>query len=283
MTLNLLFALGAASLLSAAPVRADITPPAAQVTAVSVLPSPGHAEIVIALQGAAEVRDFMLREPDRLVIDVVGATLKPGTVYDGIRRGGITDIRFSQFRPDVVRIVIYLDGAQEYQLDKADGAVRVRFGADQSFLAWSSAAPADMQPPRAPLAQRPPEVTPPAEVIPASVAAAPAPRITVTWDRASIADVVAGFAAFSGRTIIMGKDVKGEVTAEIKNQPWPQAFQAILATQGLSAPEMSRRDHPGGRPGHAGGARLPRAAGNQPRPGSTTPRPARSPRRSRAS
>ena len=65
------------------------------------------------------------------------------------------------------------------------------------------------------------------------------PRITVTWDRASIADVVAGFASFSGRTIILGKDVKGEVTAEIKNQPWPQAFQAILATQGLSAQEMS--------------------------------------------
>jgi type IV pilus assembly protein PilQ len=51
--------------------------------------------------------------------------------------------------------------------------------------------------------------------------------------------VVAGFAAFSGRTIILGKDVKGEVNAEIKNQPWPQAFQAILATQGLSAQEMA--------------------------------------------
>jgi type IV pilus assembly protein PilQ len=65
------------------------------------------------------------------------------------------------------------------------------------------------------------------------------PRITVTWDRASIADVVAGFAAFSGRTIILGKDVKGEVTAEVKNQPWPMAFQAVLASQGLSAQEMS--------------------------------------------
>jgi type IV pilus assembly protein PilQ len=64
------------------------------------------------------------------------------------------------------------------------------------------------------------------------------PRITVTWDRASVADVVAGFAAFSGRTIILGKDIKGEVTAEIKNQPWDMAFQAILATQGLSATEM---------------------------------------------
>jgi type IV pilus assembly protein PilQ len=60
----------------------------------------------------------------------------------------------------------------------------------------------------------------------------------VVWDRANIADVVSGFAAFSGRTIILGKDIKGEVTAEVKNQPWPQAFQAILASQGLSAQEM---------------------------------------------
>jgi type IV pilus assembly protein PilQ len=60
----------------------------------------------------------------------------------------------------------------------------------------------------------------------------------VTWDRASIADVVAGFAAFSGRTIILGKDIKGEVTAEIKNQPWTEAFAAVLATQGLQAIEL---------------------------------------------
>src|SRR5690606_41222045 len=60
------------------------------------------------------------------------------------------------------------------------------------------------------------------------------PRITVSWDRASIADVVTGFAAFSGRNIILGKDIEGEVTAEIRNQPWPEAFAARLAAQGLT-------------------------------------------------
>ncbi|HXI20356.1 MAG TPA: secretin N-terminal domain-containing protein, partial [Gemmatimonadales bacterium] len=64
------------------------------------------------------------------------------------------------------------------------------------------------------------------------------PRITVTWDKANIGDVIAGFAAFSGRTIILGKDVKGEVTAEIKNQPWTEAFAAVLATQGLQAIQL---------------------------------------------
>lgn len=242
MTRKILFALGAASLLVAPSFVAADTPPAAQVTAVSVVPTPGHAEIVIALDGAADVKDFVLRGPDRLVIDVVGATLRTaGAAYDGIQRGGIKDVRYSQFRPDVVRVAIYLDGARDYRLEKGDGSVRVRFGADQSFLAWSSAAPADMDPPvsRSPLAQRAPEVTPPAETPAAvSTAAPPAPRITVTWDKASIADVVAGFAAFSGKTIVLGKDIKGEVTAEIKNQPWTEAFAAVLSTQGLQAIEL---------------------------------------------
>ena len=64
------------------------------------------------------------------------------------------------------------------------------------------------------------------------------PRITVTWDNAKIEDVVAGFAAFSGRSIVLGKGITGNVTAEVKNQPWTQAFQAVLISQGLSATEM---------------------------------------------
>ncbi|HMV33289.1 MAG TPA: secretin N-terminal domain-containing protein, partial [Gemmatimonadales bacterium] len=48
-----------------------------------------------------------------------------------------------------------------------------------------------------------------------------------------------GFAAFSGRTIVLGKGVTGEVTAEIKNQPWTEAFAAVLATQGLQAIELA--------------------------------------------
>lgn len=232
--------LGANALLAEQPFRADDPPAGAEVTAVSVVPTPGHAEIVIALQGAAtEVRDFVLREPDRLVIDVVGATLQAsGSAYDGVARGGIRDIRYSQFRPDVVRVAIYLDGARDYRLEKNAGSVRVRFGSDDSFLAWSSASPADLTPP-ATATRRAPEVEMPAEPVAAAPAAQqPAARITVTWDKANIADVISGFAAFSGRTIVLGKDVKGEVTAEIKNQPWTEAFAAVLATQGLQAIEL---------------------------------------------
>ena len=49
--------------------------------------------------------------------------------------------------------------------------------------------------------------------------------------------MVAGFAELSGRSIVIGKDVTGLVTAEVKNQPWDVAFRAILQAQGLDATE----------------------------------------------
>jgi type IV pilus assembly protein PilQ len=148
-----------------------------------------------------------------------------------------------------VRIVLDLDHDRTYTVHREDGQVRVSFGADESFLAWSSGVPAPVRslPEAAPV-----DAASSVPVVPASlsradrVATAPRtsspqrqePRITVTWDKAEISDVVSGFAALSGRTIVLGKGVTGQVTAEIRDKPWSQAFQAILAAQGLSAQEM---------------------------------------------
>src|SRR3954469_135548 len=215
-------------------------PASGEVTGVSVQPSPGRADVIVNIRGAVEVRDFMLQNPNRLVLDVVGAKLKGNTsgLYDGVKRGGVLNLRYSQFAPNVVRVVMDLDHAMDYHVERVADAIRVSFGTDQSFLAWSSNDPQPGQAgaKSAPRAQ--PEVQFPASRL-IRASAAEEPRITVVWDRANIADVVAGFAAFSGRTIILGKDIKGEVSAEIRNQPWPQAFQAVLAAQGLSAQEMA--------------------------------------------
>nr|MBA3893076.1 AMIN domain-containing protein [Gemmatimonadales bacterium] len=244
-----------ASLAVATPARGE-GPGGGEVTAVSLAPSAGKAEVVIAVRGAVDVRDFVLAAPDRLVLDVVGATLSEAApaLYDGVKRGGVLNLRYSQFRPDVVRIVIELDAPKAYEVDRRGESIRITFGAEQGFKTWSSVQAhaelvADEAPARAIPVGKSPEVKPSLSRATAVSYAREEPRLTVNWDRASIADVVAGFAAFSGRTIIIGKDVKGEVTAEVKNQPWPMAFQAILASQGLSAQEMAggiiRVDAPG--------------------------------------
>jgi type IV pilus assembly protein PilQ len=230
-----------ASLATARPARAD-GPGGGEVTAVSLAPAAGKAEVVIAIRGAVEVKDFLLTSPDRLVLDVVGATLGDNApaVYDGVKRGVVTNLRYSQFRPDVVRIVLDLDSPTTYQVQRAGDAIRVAFEKPAKFQAWTSKEAHEEladEAPAAPAAGRPEVAVPLTKA--SALARADEPRITVTWDRASIADVVAGFAAFSGRTIILGKGIKGEVSAEVKNQPWPMAFQAVLASQGLSAQEMA--------------------------------------------
>ena len=101
----------------AAPARAE-GPGTGEVTAVSLAPAAGKAELVIAVKGAVDVRDFLLTSPDRLVLDVVGATLNNAApaVYDGMVRGGVLNLRYSQFRPDIVRIVVELDGPKAYEV-----------------------------------------------------------------------------------------------------------------------------------------------------------------------
>ena len=355
---------------SAPPAR-TIAPPSA-VTSLSVVPGTGRAEVVIGVSGAVKVSDFRLDGPHRVVVDLAGARLSTPSAYDKVRRGGITNVRASQYKAEVVRIVVDLTGPRGYKVARTEGEVRISIEGSDRFAAWSSqpggptvvrsasmqrvAEPADAAPatdvdtsdaqdvadgahaadaaapttpapapaaksatvsakapaaattPAATTAARPP-ASPPAPTARAESAAeqanrveqanrmerehaeraeraermdraeraaaaeaaeradrterneraesaqraertertgrrmvrrvssAPQPRITVNYQDADIRDVLAAFAAFSGRTIVAGRDVNGTVTAEIRDQPWDVALRAILGSQGLAATE----------------------------------------------
>jgi type IV pilus assembly protein PilQ len=244
------------------------------VRTVSVVPTSGRAQVVIGVDASVEVDDFMLESPYRIVIDLKGARLDMAPRYDMHTRGGVTNIRAAQFKPTVVRVVIEMDASHPYEVSRADGEVRVDVsGGVASFDAWHSspdaparAAVAATASPvvgnREPVAAyRAPETvsaasstTPDANITsdsPSGRGLEPStqlklstptlvsdqPRITVTYQDADIRDVIAAFASFSGRTIVVGKDVQGTITAEIKNQPWDVALRAILQGQGLAAAE----------------------------------------------
>jgi type IV pilus assembly protein PilQ len=222
--------------------------------------------------------------------------------YDKESRGGITNIRYSQYRPGIVRVVIEMDAKHPYQVKRNDGEVRISVtgGKTTDYTSWSptpgrqpayvaapappSARPASASaenkvaahstpvPVRTVAAKPLGEITravaqvetstvqndpqdepaPPATEIKASrlgstydkpvalfsqVQQSQQPPISVTFQDTDIRDVIASFAAFSGRTIVVGKDVTGTVTAEVKNQPWDVALRAILQGQGLAASE----------------------------------------------
>jgi len=244
----------AAPRLAAVPTLPPTHAGSGDVTAVSVLPSPGRAQVVVDVSGDVRVSDFVLKDPARLVLDLEGARLVAPTIeYDGVARGGIRNVRYAQFRADIVRVVVELDSARDYQVSQDSSGVRVSFAAGQPFAAWSSdGARRDTTPLPAAIPVRPVTAAvvadaPPPAPAPVAASAAPAdaappastqPQISVTFDHATIQEVIANFAAFSGRSIIAGKDVTGTVTAEIKDQPWDLAFSAILAGQGLAATEL---------------------------------------------
>src|SRR5690606_23134631 len=75
------------------------------------------------------------------------------------------------------------------------------------------------------------------------------PPISVNFQNASWPEVAALFARVSGRSIVVGPGVEGEVNAVITNQPWEYVFNAVLASHGLSVAEMPggilRIDSPG--------------------------------------
>lgn len=236
-SVSLLLAVGLAAV---APPSPHVVAPDGEVRAVSLVATPGRAELVVTVSGAVSVRDLTLRDPDRLVLDVHGAVLNAmdTPAYDGINRAGVRNVRVRQFAAEVVRIVLDLDAPMDYRVAQEGDVIRVTFGTDETFLAWSTMAPVRMVSEPAPRTNTESEVEP---YLPAPVPnpQAQEPRITVSWDNANIADVVAGFMTLSGRSIILGKGVgTATVTAEIRDKPWTQAFQAVLAANGLSAQEM---------------------------------------------
>lgn len=287
------------SLLKALPAAALLFLPstAATVHSLSVVPSSGKAEVVIGVNAAVDVQDFTLDAPARVVVDLKGATLDMSNrTYDMISRGGITNVRYAQFRPNIVRVVIELDAKHPYEVKRNANEVRVAVtgGKTADYSSWATAsrrsyatatvapapAPKQYTASPAPARQIPTQAAPrqaPTQAIqtvaqtaqqadtqddPAPVAVEPEPLparrastsdrpialfsqiqqsqqppITVTFQDTDIRDVIASFAAFSGRTIVVGKDVTGTVTAEVRNQPWDVALRAILNGQGLAASE----------------------------------------------
>ncbi len=188
----------------------------------------GETEIVVVTSGEVTFRDFALEEPPRLILDLSGAeTGLPNSSYDAISRGGVMRLRSSWFRPGVLRLVFDMAEVSAYDVRVEAGQLRVRFpnrGGD--FDSWSTTAAnatADISSGQS---------IPAREV--ARLQDEPS-RITVSFDSASMLDVLAGFSEYAGISIVPSSDAAALTVRgiDIRDQPWDVALDAILAAQGL--------------------------------------------------
>ncbi len=237
----------------------------ASVTALSIVPAAGRAEVVVAISGAVDVIDFVLENPRRVVLDFRGATLgMPARFYDKISRGGIVNVRVAQYRPDVVRLVLDLDGPRDYSVVRGEKDVRVAVSGPDQFAAWhlgdpargvtqlaaamtAGEVPSVVEPPAAKSREqavseqklslgRPEAKAAPSKTVPMYEQ----PRITVTYIDADIRDVIGSFATFANKTIVIGSSVAGKVSfMEIRDKPWDVALAAVLSSMNLTAVEDS--------------------------------------------
>ncbi len=201
------------------------------VTRFTIQPALEKTEIHITMEGEVEYRDFTMEGPNRLILDLMGARhALPGDDFLGINRGGVRSVRTSQYSDEIVRMVVDLDEIVPYEIVEGDGILRVildnPFG---TFTPWSTAA-ADSDRAESFVARPTPRAVPPRpqqEV----------PRMTVTFTNATIEEVLFTFSEVADRTIVSGPGVTGNVTAQIRDQPWDHAMEAILESQGLVAEE----------------------------------------------
>lgn len=204
------------------------------ITSLAVQPSADRTEVVVRTEGDVTWRHFALHNPERVVIDIAGVKQGLALDFKDIRRGGVAGMRVAQYSDKVVRVVIDLTAAVKYETSEADGAIRISFpNPDGDFKTWTMGLSSRS------LADTKPEPTPRA----ASKAAAPqqrrVPRVTVSFQDEPLMNVLLTFSDFADRSIVASPAAKAiNVSADVRDQPWDVALDAILTAHGLAAREM---------------------------------------------
>ena len=237
--------------------------PEAGITGLSVAPASDRTEVLIRVDGNVNVKDFALVKPHRVVLDITGARQGLALEFSDIQRGGVAGLRVSQYQRGVVRVVVDLAQRVNYHVEQSDGEIVISFPNPQgSFEAWSSslsargmqlnskasspapdllgetAAAPERERVAAPAPVREPELQPAVFKSSAAKQQRPQPRVTVSFDSEPIMNVLLTFSEFANRSIVAHPTVRATtVTADVKDQPWDVALEAILSAHGMSAHE----------------------------------------------
>lgn len=292
-----------------------------------VMKSEGVTDIVISCDDVPDAKDFTLTKPDRLVLDITGATIGFGNKTMNLNRGGINSISTSHFDREggIARIVIETSSSPSYIMmtEESDIVIKLSTKETSQFAEWK-ASTSEMQvaaAPEAPVVPTSPSLPPVMEETPAAPAvpvtpapsapAAPAPvveqptmpynpppvapqttytpppvveetpatpmapaappqyqalpatpmqppqpiyvaaktptypartkrgltgkRVSLNLENSDIVAVLRGMAQLANCNLIIGGDVKGNISMRLKNVPWVLAFNEMVKSAAMIA------------------------------------------------
>jgi len=253
----------------AAPAETPPGPRATRIVAVTRDQLDGLLAFTVKADGRLKYRDFVIPNPDRLVLDFADVTARASVRTIDVGENPVRRVRLGQFSadaPKVARLVVDLTGTAPYRIiDGADG-VRIVFGesgppapAAHAPLAAMRAAepapdaadaavarPAAVEPLPLPPLQEPPAA--PAPAAPEPAAAAPEQTnvgtacgqtgylgtpISLDFKDGDLQDIFRLFSDISGLNVVVNPGVTGKVTLKLNEVPWGRALELILKTNGL--------------------------------------------------
>jgi type IV pilus assembly protein PilQ len=220
------------------------TAPAVQLREVSVATQPDTVTVYLKTSGAASYTAELLDSPTRLVVDFANTKYAWRKTPLKVGSEPLTQIRGSQYRKDVARIVVELTRKVGYAIREDDDGLSIIIPSTAIRTAARSDAVEPAAPKPAQIAQAPRPVTPPP---PAPTAPAtpmppmpPTPAvpegqrlISLDFKDADVVNLLRILAAESTRNIVIGEDVKGKMSISLRNVPWDLALDTILESKGL--------------------------------------------------
>jgi type IV pilus secretin PilQ/predicted competence protein len=228
-----------------APVRAEEARLAAKLEDVSIIAVEDSVVVRLTTSRRPRYRADVIDGPYRVVIDFSDTTYAWRRTPLVTAAGPLVQVRGSQFRKDVARVVLELKTRVPYTVREEGNSLLVALGMAPEIPTTSAsngrrrvevvpsamAQAAPTAPPTSPAPSSPgPAVTAPT---PSRSAAGQQPMISLEFKDAEVVNLLRILAAEGGRNIVIGDDVKGRMSISLHNVPWALALQTILEARNL--------------------------------------------------
>jgi type IV pilus assembly protein PilQ len=234
---------------------------------VAVVTQPSGTAIQIKMSSPTTYHAEFIDSPARLVLDLDRTAFAWHTGPLDIGVAPLKQVRGSQYRKDVARVVIEFSQPAGYVITEApDGLVvvvptrpagarprpatddnppkRAPVGLSATLVDPPAVAPpapdaATADPARVAQAPTPPRPAPAAPAPPPAPAPVPPPSggtgrlISLDFKDADVVNLLRILAAESGKNVVISDDVKGKMSITLRNVPWDQALDVIMEARGL--------------------------------------------------
>src|SRR5262245_1357632 len=211
----------------------------ARLSDVTVKPHPDSVTVFVKTSREAQYKVDLVDSPNRLVIDLENTVYAWRKTPLNVGKDPVKQVRGSQSRPGVARVVLDLSRAVGYAIREESGGLATVIptaapptaartnGAAMPATPTPQDAPAAVAPPPMQLAQATPPPTP-----------TPAPTngqrlISFDFKDADVVNLLRILAAESNKNVVIGDDVQGKMSITLRNVPWDLALDTILETRGL--------------------------------------------------